>query len=326
MPFGLRLAPWDVLLTDEELGVFFKQLSFVNTSQQTMLALVVHFADAGRVKAAMEAAGYQSVHPFYAYKPNQNQKGTDCFIFAVEMILIGYLSVAKDRGLMFKERNPVGRHNLLFGHNLRGSRYRLSGQDEPVNTCQKHSGIAYHLASICARPGSNALVIGAGSGSDVIGCLRAGVNVVAVDKDPSQFQGYKARLLAYITGVEEEKKIEALELAQVQHVKEVARSMASWIPPEVVEDEVADLVNLVQPAEQVPEPPDAGNVPKAKTAKCIACGQEVDLAEAKSCMRDLCTLGKFLHEHCLTPCVMDECDDFFSCQLHLDEHQEEVHG
>jgi hypothetical protein len=78
-------------------------LNIVNTSQQTMLALGVHIADAGRVKLAIEAAGYQSVHPFYAYKTNQNQKGTDCFIFAVEMILIGYLSVAKDRGLMFTE-------------------------------------------------------------------------------------------------------------------------------------------------------------------------------------------------------------------------------
>ena len=233
MPFGLDLAPWDVLLTDVELERFFMQLNVVNTSQQTMLALVVHFADAGRVKTAMETAGYQSVHPFYVYKPNQNVKGTDCFIFAVEMILVGYLGGSRDRGLVFGERNPVGRHNLLFGHNV-GSRYQLSGQGEPVNTCQKHPGIAHHLATICARPGSNALVIGSGSGSDVVGCLRAGLNVVAIDKDSKQFQGCKARLVGYITGVEDERKIEALELAQVQHLKEVARSMAAWPPEDMV--------------------------------------------------------------------------------------------
>ena len=208
--------------------MFFKQLNIVNTSRQTTLALMVQYADAGRVKLAMEAAGYQSVHPYYVYKPNQNQKGTDCFIFAVQMNLVGYLCGAQDRNLVFKEHNPVGRHNLLFGHNLRGSRFRLSGQEEPVNTCQKHSGIAYELASIFARPGANALVIGAGSGSDVIGCLRAGLHVVAVDKDAGQFHGCKARLVGYIAAAENERKIEELELAQVQHLKEVARNLASW--------------------------------------------------------------------------------------------------
>ena len=324
MPFGLGLAPWDVLLTDEELGRFFMQLNVVNTSQQTVLALVVHFADAGRVKAAMEAAGYLSVHPFYVYKPNQNVKGTDCFIFAVEMILVGYLGGGKGRSLTFAERNPVGRHNLLFGHNV-GTRYHLSGQAEPVNTCQKHTGVAHHLASVCAHPGSNALVVGSGSGSDVIGCLRAGLNVVAIDKDSKQFQGCKARLLGYITGVESERKAEALELAQVQHLKEVARSMAAWTPPDEEDVEVDELVEMVQPDDAAPQPPALDSAGKSKKAKCIACGQDVDLAESVSCMGDLCTMGKFLHEDCVTPCMVTDCEEFFCCQRHLEEHQKAVH-
>jgi hypothetical protein len=325
MPFGLDLAPWDVLLTDVELERFFMQLNVVNTSQQTMLALVVHFADAGRVKAAMEAAGYQSVHPFYVYKPSQNVKGTDCFIFAVEMILIGYLGGSRDRGLVFGERNPVGRHNLLFGHNV-GSRYQLSGQGEPVNTCQKHPGIAHHLATICARPGSNALVIGSGSGSDVVGCLRAGLNVVAIDKDSKQFQGCKARLLGYIADVEEEKKKEALELAQVQHLKEVARCMAAWTPEDAAAEEVEALVAIVQPEDAAPQPPVLDPAGKSKDAKCIACGQHVDLGEAKSCMRDQCTTGKVLHQDCVKPCMETGCNGEFCCQRHLEEHQKEVHA
>jgi hypothetical protein len=161
----------------------------------------------------MEVGGYQSVHPYYVYKPNQNQKGTGCFIFAVEVILVGYSSDAKHRDLVFEERNPLGRHNLLFGHNLRGSRFQLSGALEPVNTCQKHPGTAHALASICARPGANALVIGSGSGSDIIGCLRAGLDVVAIDKDAGQFYGYSARLLAYQANLKSEQEIERKELA-----------------------------------------------------------------------------------------------------------------
>ena len=49
-----------------------------------------------------------------------------------------------------------------------------------------------------AHPGANALVIGAGSGSGVIGRVRVSLNVVAVEKDPTQFRGCKARLLGYL--------------------------------------------------------------------------------------------------------------------------------
>jgi hypothetical protein len=129
----------------------------------------------------MEKAGFSSIHPYYFYKPDQNQRGTDCFIFAVEMILIGYMSPAAERKLVFADKNPTMRHNMFFGHTLRGQRYTLSGEDQPGNTCQKHTGIAQELATIFTHPGVNALVIGSGSGSDVIGCLRAQLNVVAID-------------------------------------------------------------------------------------------------------------------------------------------------
>ena len=324
MPFGLGLADWDVLLTNEELEMFFRQLNIVNTSAKTTLALVVHWADAGRVKAAMEAGGYQSVHPFYVYKPNQNQKGTGCFIFAVEVILVGYLSDAKHRDLVFEERNPLGRHNLLFGHNLRGSRFQLSGAQEPVNTCQKHPGIAHALASICARQGANALVIGSGSGSDIIGCLRAGLDVIAIDKDAGQFHGCKARLLAYQANLESEQKTERKELTQVQRVKEVARGMASWdpAPAESEAEAVDELMDIVQPA---PEP--SVVLPElSETEKCVVCGKDVDVAVAKSCMADeVCVMGQFLHEDCVLHCSVDGCEKFFCCARHLDAHHEAVH-
>ena len=75
MPFGLGLADWDILLTSEELGMFFNQLNIVNTSPKTTLALVVHWADAGRVKAAMETTGYQSVHHFTSTNPIRTRRG-----------------------------------------------------------------------------------------------------------------------------------------------------------------------------------------------------------------------------------------------------------
>ena len=137
----------------------------------------------------------------------------------------------------------------------------------------------------------------------MIGCLRAGLNVVAIDNDSKQFQGCKTRLLGYVTGVESERKAEALELAQVQHLKEVARYMAAWTPPDGEDADVDELVEMVQPADAAPQPPALDSAGKSKVAKCIACGQDVDLAESVSCMGDLCTMGKFLHEDCATPCT-----------------------
>ena len=63
------VAPWDVLLTDDELKTFFRQLAVVATSDDHVVALYTHYADAGRLKLAMEAAGYNSVHPVYTHKP-----------------------------------------------------------------------------------------------------------------------------------------------------------------------------------------------------------------------------------------------------------------
>jgi hypothetical protein len=81
--------------------------------------------------------------------------------------------------------------------------------------------------------------------------LRAGLDVVAIDKDAGQLHGCKARLLAYQANLKAEQEVELKELAQVQRVKEVARGMASWDPTVSVVEEVEALVGLV---EADPEP------------------------------------------------------------------------
>lgn len=320
MPFGLGLASWDTLLPDEDLDMFFKQINVVNTSSSTVIALVVHFADAGRVKKAMEEVGFGSVHPYYVYKPGQNQRGTDCFIFAVEMILIGYKAEANRRGLVFPDKNPILRHNLLFGHTLRGQRFRLSGQPEPVNTCQKHSGIAYELATIFTHPGANALVIGSGSGSDVIGCLRAQLNVVAIDKDPTQFHGCKTRLTDYKANVEVEREIEAKEIAQVKRLKQLAGAFASWEPEPVVEPEVEESVPMTPETQALLDAPE--DVGAAKLAVCMACGQNVDTAESVACQLSECN-ANHLHAGCVQECAEEECGLTFCCPRHLQAHADE---
>ena len=44
------------------------------------------------------------------------------------------------------------------------------------------------------KPGTYALVVGAGSGSEVLGLARVGVNVVAIERDEKQFHALTERL------------------------------------------------------------------------------------------------------------------------------------
>ena len=305
MPFGLGVADWDVLLTDDQLALFFRQLEIVNMSPTTVLALIVHFKDAGRVASEMETRGFVDVHPFYVYKPQQNQRGTGCFIFAVEVILVGYKAAARNRVLSFPRANPLFRHNLLFGHSVT-SRTKAAGSDVDVNTTEKHPGVARHLASIFCTPGSNALVIGAGSGSDVIGCIQAGVNVVAVERCPIQFQGASARLVDFKSNYEAAQAAAALEVAQVQHLREVASSFTAWTPEDDLETE--DVPPAQEPSSSSSS--SSSSRPSKSSADvgagCPACGQGVADGKAQTCGRDGCSRGG-LHLECMVECSQDGC-------------------
>ena len=323
MPFGLGVADWDVLLTDEQLTLFFRQLQIINTSQTTVLALVVHFKDAGRVASYMEQFGFVDVHPFYTYKPQQNQRGTGCFIFAVEIILVGYKAPSRSRVLSFPHANPLFRHNLLFGHSVT-SRWKSAGGDDAVNTTQKHPGVARHLASIFSTPGTTALVIGAGSGSDVIGCIQAGVNVVAVERCPQQFQGASARLVDFKSNFEDAQAAAALEVAQAQHLRELASAFTAWSPDDALADDtVAQQVGPPAPSSsssssQAAQPPSVG-------PECPSCGSEVKEGKAQSCGRDQCSRGG-LHVECMAECKVEGCSMICCAKKCLKTHASEAHS
>ena len=97
--------------------------------------------------------------------------------------------------------------------------------------------------------------------------------------------------------------------------------MASWDPVESVVEEFEALEGIVQPDPA----PSVAHAEQCKTEKCAVCGEDVDLAEAKSCMADLCHLGKFLHEGCVAHSAVDGCEEYFCCARHLDAHHENVH-
>lgn len=197
-PFGLRLTKddiddWDKLLSDSELKNFFTFLGLTNKTEEFTLAMVVHPRQYGRIYDAMAANSFTNIHTVYVYKCQNNGRGTNQWIPSVEMVIVGYKPNRNACKPMFLNReHPLDRHNIIFCPNTGAKLMRSDGKQ--VNVSQKNPFLAYSLAQVHCPAGSRALVIGAGSGSDVIGFVRAGISVTCVEKSKVQFPYLKTRL------------------------------------------------------------------------------------------------------------------------------------
>ena len=220
MPYGMGLAPWDVLLSDVELETFFKNLAVVNRAPAHCLVLGVVRHDMGRVRTAMLANGYSDPHPVYNCKPQQNTSGME-WIQAVESMVVAYKGGVRACRLTFPDINPVFRHNFLFGHQV-GPKRKFTGEDAEVNTTQKNPNVASTLGRVMCSPGSHALVLGAGSGSEVVGLARVGVNVVGVERNAKQFRALTERLSTEAAHSESVLRQLAEDDAQIQVLKELS--------------------------------------------------------------------------------------------------------
>ena len=168
MPYGLR---WRHGTTDVEVEQFFQQVVVIASERHHCGVLSIVFSDSGRMKAFMVQCGYSDIHPFYIYKPQQNTTGME-WIYAVEK-LCGYKGGVKACGLTLSTMNPVCRHSHVFGHQV-GSKIKHCSAEEEVNTTQKNPHVASFIARVLSKPGSSALVIGAGSGSEWSAGSRGG--------------------------------------------------------------------------------------------------------------------------------------------------------
>ena len=91
--------------------------------------------------------------------------------------------------------NPMERHNHITGHTL--STYRRNADGEKINIHEKPTYLARQLATMFCSPGDWVVVCGSGAGGEVFGCIEAGMNVVAIDKDEVQIKALCANLLTY---------------------------------------------------------------------------------------------------------------------------------
>ena len=217
--------------------------------------------------------------------------------------------------LSFADMNPLRRHNVLIGHQV-GTKLKHLGTDTEVNTTQKNPNIASALGRILCPPGGHALVIGAGSGSEVVGLARAGVNVVGIERDPLQFQALTERVTAEAAYPEQAMKLLAEDDHSVRVLGALLSRFTNLIPD--VEAHFAQFTEELRQEEQFAQPDEAVSSRAAPVKQaCPACGHEVSGLETGVCPKTGCASGS-LHSKCMVAC--SKCAKSFCSDTCKDDH------
>ncbi len=183
-PYGLQQEGWDNQWTTDEFKVILKQIDAVSVGDKFFIAIYCGHRISSQTVFWLEEYGYQHVSQIHWYKANQNLEGPQQLIFAFELIIIAWRSGFT--GMPFHmERNPMRRHNIIVGPALRVHHKHSNGEN--INPYQKPAYIAYQLCKVFAQPLDNILIVGFGAGGDVEGASAAGMNVVAIEREKTQF-------------------------------------------------------------------------------------------------------------------------------------------
>lgn len=194
-PYGLLNESWDHQITVEEVVNIIGQ---VVVSQRTFnhpcVAVVYHKPrDTDIILTALEKHKFQQFQHIYWYKGKQHSTPTPVrsYTNSVEMITLGFFpDIKKTKWNM--DKDPRKRQNIIRASTPSDMVKDTSGK--VVNPTQKPRAIMRKIIEHHLVDGDTVLVVGAGAGGDVLGCLDAGVNVVAVESDPWQYGYLQATL------------------------------------------------------------------------------------------------------------------------------------
>jgi DNA modification methylase len=196
-PYGTfppDVAPWDKPLEPAEWKSLFKQLDLIITGPScTFLVWAPTFAH-GVIMNAMREANLHDIGNYDWVKTNANQTGVMRYVTSQEYGVIGYKGL---KALNFHkvDVHPDERRNRWMGGSV-SQFFRYEGK--VVNVAQKPVALSSSLFGRHCPPGSTVLVLGSGSGTDVIAALSEGMNVIAIEKDAYQFRASISRVRGWI--------------------------------------------------------------------------------------------------------------------------------
>ena len=172
------------------------QVSTVTTSDSCVFAAYVTPRDYAMVEESMHAAGYSSTVPYYWVKESHHASNMVMYNPAVEMMCIGFKPSMSAHSWMGPESNPQDRVNWVLTRTIPSHEKVKTEGGKVLNPCEKPRSLAKLLATRHCEVGDWVLVLCAGVGGEVLGCVEAGMNVVCVEKDADQYLGLCSLLAA----------------------------------------------------------------------------------------------------------------------------------
>ena len=306
-PYGLGLADWDkALFTDAQDTEAFRNIEQINKSANSVLITHQHFREMDKVCKVAEKFQYKEAYQFVTYKPAQNAKGVNCHIYSTDNLLIHWKGGMNKATKYFAEPHPWKRHNFMILPMLR-TKHGSSLDDLPINVTEKHPLISYTLSKQLFEPGKPVLVIGSGSGGEVVGLLRAGFDVVAMDLDKAQIEGLRQRLLVEKGQCDETAK-QMEEYAQQARTDMLFYQFNIDEKKKEAEEEQADEVAAAQPKEYSL----ADREEVVRMQGCDDCGQVLNnKTPGFKCFK----CDDVFHDPCMEPCFSGKHMVCSKCKL-----------
>ena len=223
--------------------------AFASQRGESMVIVIWHMpTDTKLVQDALSKAKVQEFSNTFWHKTGHLfQREVSSFTNSVEMLTVGYWP-CKQKCQVKMDMDPRKRHNHI---EMAPVKRLLGGSDgKAINSCQKPRELMSWFCNRLSPVGGNVLVIGFGSGSEVLGAADCGRNVVGVEKDLRQTTEIQRTTLH---------RINAEEIAAAKAAAE------TMIPAKSADD---SSVEVPVPAPLQVAPPEG-----MSETKCVDCGQ-----------------------------------------------------
>jgi hypothetical protein len=192
-------AEWDVAWSKDDWNKVFSQIQACGHGHPSVYVFKCHPDDVTMIKNKINETEGMKASPMFWYKTTQNIYGTCKMVPSLEHLVLGLNPKAIANIGELQDKNPLLRHNVLFGPALKRS-YCVRDSTDALNTAQSPMYVMAKVASSFVRPGGgSAIDLCAGSGSSCFGLLAGGHNVIGVEKDLQMFDGLTERMVAMHT-------------------------------------------------------------------------------------------------------------------------------
>jgi hypothetical protein len=185
-------------LSKTDIETMLDGFQYVTKCDLHTVVMWVEIGQIGLVRSVFESKGYTNVQMITWYKVGINVVGPVFrFTPATEVCLIAYKGELGHASKQFNlSKDPLQRHNIIMGPPKRVLSKNAQGQE--INMFEKPDYLASKILSMFCKSGQWVVVAGFGAGGDVRGAVNAGLNVVAIEADPQQYEATLANMRNFV--------------------------------------------------------------------------------------------------------------------------------